>query len=139
MYRNPPSFTALSLGCRLSRFLSFSFTFCPTQLCGGFLVFLDVWSLLLTISSCSVWIIPLVDVFSMFLREKVNSMSYCWVRQDQDYYLDPLSSFRKVYIHLFLERLYNSINFERVYILHIMINWNNFLGNSLQIYFAWNV
>ena len=42
----------------------------------SFLVFVDTWGLLLAFSSCSAWIIPLVDTFSTFLWEKMNSISY---------------------------------------------------------------
>ena len=41
----------------------FSFFICPTQLCGDFLAFLEVWGLLPAFSKCSVRIVPHVDVF----------------------------------------------------------------------------
>ena len=50
-------------GCRLHLFL---FSFCPTQLCGGFLALWE-WGLLLAFGRCSVSVIPLVDVFLVFL------------------------------------------------------------------------
>ena len=56
--------------------LSFSYSLCPTWLRGHFLVFSDIWGLLSVLSSCSVWIIALIDVFSMFLWRAVNSASY---------------------------------------------------------------
>ena len=60
----------------LSRFLSFSFSFCHTQLCGGFLTSLEVWGRLPAFRRCSVWIVPLVDIFLMFLWEKMSSTFY---------------------------------------------------------------
>ena len=67
---NFSSFTAPSQRCR-SRpysFVSvFSFFFCPTQVCGEFLAFWEVWGLLPAFSRCSVGGVPHVDVFLMYL------------------------------------------------------------------------
>ena len=41
-----------------------------------FLLFSEVWGLLLAFSSCSMWIILLVDVLLIFLWKNVSSMSY---------------------------------------------------------------
>ena len=50
----------------LSRFLfSLSFSVCFTQLCGGFLSFLEIWGLLPAFSRCSVQIVLHVDFFSL--------------------------------------------------------------------------
>ena len=57
-----------------SQFLSFAL--CQTQLHGGFLALSEVWDLLPVFSRCSMWITPFVDIFSMFLWEKVSSSSY---------------------------------------------------------------
>ena len=54
----------------------FSFSFCHTQLPGCFLRLSEVWGLLLAVSRCSMWIIPLV--FLMFSGEMVSSTSYSW-------------------------------------------------------------
>lgn len=56
-------------------FPSLSFSFCPTQLYEDFLGFSDVWDLMTALSSCYVWILLHVEVFSMFLQRKVNSVS----------------------------------------------------------------
>ena len=45
----------------------FSFFFCPTQVCGDFLAFGEVWGLLPAFSRCSVGVVPHVDVFLMYL------------------------------------------------------------------------
>ena len=67
---NLSSFTAPSQWCR-SRpysFLSvFSFFFCPTEVCGEFLAFWEVWRLLPAFSRCSLGVVSLVDVFLMYL------------------------------------------------------------------------
>ena len=47
--------------------LWFSFFFCPTQVCGDFLTFWEVWGLLPAFSRCSVGAVPRVDVFLMYL------------------------------------------------------------------------
>lgn len=57
-------------------FLLLFFFFCYTQLCECFLVFWGVWSLLSVLSSLSVWTVLLLNVFSMFLLRKINSVSY---------------------------------------------------------------
>ena len=54
---------------------SFLFFFCPAWLCGGYLGLPEVWGLLPVFSRCSVWIIPLVDVFLMNLWKETSSMS----------------------------------------------------------------
>ena len=67
---NFSSFTAPSLRCR-SRpysFVSvFSFFFCPTQVCGKFLAFWEVWGLLPVFNRCSLGVVPHVDVVLMYL------------------------------------------------------------------------
>ena len=69
---NLSSFTAPSHWCR-SRPYSFvsviSFFFWPTQVCGEFLAFWEVWRLLPVFSGCSVGAVPHVDVFLMYLWE----------------------------------------------------------------------
>ena len=67
---NFSSFTAPSHWCRSHpySFVSvFSFFFCPTQVCGEFLAFWEVWGLPPAFSRCSVGVVPHVDVFLMFL------------------------------------------------------------------------
>lgn len=59
-------------GCRLRLFL---FSFCPTQLHGGFFALWE-WGLLLAFGRCSVSVIPLIDVFLVFLLGKVSFLSY---------------------------------------------------------------
>ena len=61
------SFTAPSLWCRPVP-IPFYFLLSYPVL-GGFLVFSEVWGLLLAFSRCSMWIVPLADVFWMFLWE----------------------------------------------------------------------
>lgn len=61
------SFFTAPPGLRPVLITSFSFFLYSIWLCEGFLVFLDLWCPLLVLSSSSVWTIPLVDVFSMFL------------------------------------------------------------------------
>ena len=77
LVRSLSSFTAPFLGCR-PRSDSFFFLclFFPTQLCGGFLVFSVLWGLLSTFSSCSVWIVPPIDIVSVCLWREANSASY---------------------------------------------------------------
>ena len=55
---------------------SFSFSCCPTWLCGGFLIFSEVRDLPQAFSSCFVWTVLLLSVVLIFLWEKVSSMSY---------------------------------------------------------------
>ena len=43
------------------------FFFCPTQVCGEFLAFWEVWGLLPAFSRCSVRVVPHVDVLLMYL------------------------------------------------------------------------
>ena len=67
---NISSFTAPSLRCRSHpySFVSvFSFFFCPTQVCGEFRAFWEVWGLLQAFSRCSVGVVPHVDVFLIYL------------------------------------------------------------------------
>ena len=67
---NFPSFTAPSQRCRSCpySFVSvFSFFFGPTQVCGEFLAFWEVWGLLPVFSRCSVGVVPHVDVFLVYL------------------------------------------------------------------------
>ena len=67
---NFSSFSVPSQGCRSHpySFVSvFSFFFCPTQVCGEFLAFGEVWGLLPAFSRCSVGVVPHVDVFLMYL------------------------------------------------------------------------
>ena len=45
----------------------FSFFVCPTQVCGEFLAFWEVWGLLPAFSRCSVGVVLRVDVFLMYL------------------------------------------------------------------------
>ena len=66
---NFSSFTAPSQWCRSCpySFVSvFSFFLCPTQECGEFLAFWEVWGLLPAFSRCSVGVVPHVDVFLMY-------------------------------------------------------------------------
>ena len=67
---NLSSFTTPSHWCR-SHPYSFvsvlSFFFCPTQVCGEFLAFGEVWGLLPAFSRCSVWVVRHIDVFLMYL------------------------------------------------------------------------
>ena len=69
---NLSSFTAPSHWYR-SRPYSFvsviSFFFCPTQVCGEFLAFWEVWRLLPVFNGCSVGAVPRVDVCLMYLWE----------------------------------------------------------------------
>ena len=69
---NLSSFTAPSRWCR-SRPYSFvsviSFFFCPTQVQGEFLAFLEVGRFLPAFSGCSVGAVPRVDVFLLYLWE----------------------------------------------------------------------
>ena len=69
---NLSSFTAPSHWCR-SRPYSFvsviSFFFCPTQVRGEFLAFLEVGRFLPAFSGCSVGAVPRVDVFLLYLWE----------------------------------------------------------------------
>ena len=48
---------------------AFSFFFCPTQVCGEFLAFWEVWGLLPVFSMCSAGVVPHVDIFLMYLWE----------------------------------------------------------------------
>ena len=48
-------------------FFCLCFFFCPTQVCGEFLAFWEVWGLLPAFSRCSVGVVPHVDVFLMYL------------------------------------------------------------------------
>ena len=82
MCRNLSSFTAPSQGGGLVLIAfslslsSFSLTFCPTQLHGDLLAFLEVCGLLPAFSRCPMKIVPHVDVFLMYWIEKVCSVSY---------------------------------------------------------------
>ena len=70
---NFSSFTAPSQRCRshLYSFVSvFPFFFCPTQVCGEFLAFWEVWGLLPAFSRYSVGVVPHVDVFLMYCGEE---------------------------------------------------------------------
>jgi len=53
----------------------FLFFFSPTKSHGGFLAFLEVWGLLPVFSRHTLWIIPCVDVFLMYLWEEVSFTS----------------------------------------------------------------
>ena len=86
------SFTAASPECwscpysffSFSRLLSHSFFFCSIQLCGGFLLFLEIWGLLPAFSRCSVRIIVHVDFFfNVFVGEGgchilLHHLDPCW-------------------------------------------------------------
>ena len=50
-----------------SLFFCLCFFFCPTQVCGEFLAFWEVWDLLPAFSKCSVGVVPHADVFLMYL------------------------------------------------------------------------
>ena len=76
---NLSSFTALSHWCRCRpySFVSvISFFFCPTQVRGEFLAFLEVGRFLPAFSGYSVGAVPRVDVFLMYLGGKMISASY---------------------------------------------------------------
>ena len=70
---NLSSFKAPSHWCRSCPY-SFasvlSFSFCPTQVCGEFFAFWEVWGLLPAFSRCSVGVVPHIDVFLMYLWEE---------------------------------------------------------------------
>ena len=66
---NFSSFTAPSQRCRSHPYSFVCFFFCPTQVCGDFLAFWDVWGLLPAFRRYSVGVLPHVDVFLMYLWE----------------------------------------------------------------------
>ena len=75
---NFSSFTAPSQRCRSHpySFVSvFSVFFRPTQVCGYFLAFWEVWGLLPAFSRCSIGIVPHVDVFLMYYGHERASYS----------------------------------------------------------------